>query len=209
MEVNRERVRDMKAAVQRRVRSSSPSPEYSFDARCKEYALYRKGREEKAGGVWIACPFHSEEAPSLSFNQEKGIWHCFGCGVGGNYLDFLYLLNSEVKREGMSREVFFDNFLKENSDLQRELGFNTVWKKEVHTIEDFEPLERVPFKRRKLAGTFIELQEKLMKTNPSMEKIKLFIVMMQSGLPLDMVERDVFGKVSGKIYSIEELEEIE
>lgn len=209
MEANRERVRDMKAAVQRRVCSSSPSQEYSFDARCKEYDLYRKGREEKAGGVWIACPFHSEEAPSLSFNQERGIWHCFGCGVGGNYLDFVYLLTSEIKGEEVSRERFFDNFLKSDVGLQSELGFHTVWKKEVRSIEDFEPIEREPFKRRKLEGSFIELQEELLRKHPSMEKIKLFIVMMQEGLPLSMVKRDVFEeKGSSKEYSIAELEEI-
>ncbi len=35
------------------------------------------------------CHFHSEKTPSFTVNEEKGIFHCFGCGVGGNIFNFL------------------------------------------------------------------------------------------------------------------------
>jgi DNA primase len=35
------------------------------------------------------CPFHSEKTPSFTINEEKGIFHCFGCGAGGNIFTFL------------------------------------------------------------------------------------------------------------------------
>ncbi|WP_089738636.1 DNA primase [Gracilibacillus ureilyticus] len=35
------------------------------------------------------CPFHSENTPSFSVNQEKQIFNCFGCGKGGNVFTFL------------------------------------------------------------------------------------------------------------------------
>ena len=35
------------------------------------------------------CPFHAEKTPSFTVNEEKGIFHCFGCGVGGNVFHFL------------------------------------------------------------------------------------------------------------------------
>ena len=35
------------------------------------------------------CPFHSEKTPSFTVNEEKGIFHCFGCDVGGNVFNFL------------------------------------------------------------------------------------------------------------------------
>ncbi len=35
------------------------------------------------------CPFHAEKTPSFTANEEKGIFHCFGCGVGGNVFNFL------------------------------------------------------------------------------------------------------------------------
>ena len=39
----------------------------------------QKGRE-----VRLLCPFHDDTHPSLWANVEKGIWHCFGCGLKGD-----------------------------------------------------------------------------------------------------------------------------
>jgi DNA primase len=46
--------------------------------------LQKAGREFKA-----CCPFHNEKTPSFYVNDEKGFWHCFGCGVHGDAIRWL------------------------------------------------------------------------------------------------------------------------
>ena len=46
--------------------------------------LKRAGRSFKA-----LCPFHHEKTPSFIVNPDKQIYHCFGCGVGGNAISFV------------------------------------------------------------------------------------------------------------------------
>ncbi|MDF9398319.1 DNA primase [Vibrio sp. 1180_3] len=52
-----------------------------IDARVK---LKKKGKNYGA-----CCPFHNEKTPSFSVSQEKQFYHCFGCGVHGNAIDFM------------------------------------------------------------------------------------------------------------------------
>jgi DNA primase len=44
----------------------------------------------KAGRNFMGrCPFHQEKTPSFSVSQEKGVYHCFGCGKSGNIFNFI------------------------------------------------------------------------------------------------------------------------
>ena len=45
---------------------------------------------KKAGSSYVGlCPFHNEKTPSFSVSPQKGIFHCFGCGEGGNVIHFM------------------------------------------------------------------------------------------------------------------------
>ena len=43
-----------------------------------------------SGKEFVAlCPFHAEKSPSFTVNEEKGVFHCFGCGEGGDLIRFI------------------------------------------------------------------------------------------------------------------------
>jgi DNA primase len=53
----------------------------------QEYVSLKKAGTSYKG----LCPFHSEKSPSFHVNRDKGFFHCFGCGVGGDVFKFLEL----------------------------------------------------------------------------------------------------------------------
>ena len=46
--------------------------------------------------LWGLCPFHNEKTPSFSINEQRNLYHCFGCGESGNAYGFL------MKNQGLS-----------------------------------------------------------------------------------------------------------
>ena len=61
------------------------------DVIARRVKLTRKGREHMG-----LCPFHKEKTPSFTVNEEKGFYHCFGCGEHGSGFDFV------MQTEGLS-----------------------------------------------------------------------------------------------------------
>ena len=53
--------------------------------------LIRRGREHVG-----LCPFHKEKTPSFTVSDDKGFYHCFGCGANGSVFDFV------MQTEGLS-----------------------------------------------------------------------------------------------------------
>ncbi len=66
-------------------------------------ALKKSGRYYKG-----LCPFHQEKTPSLHVDPERGLFHCFGCGQGGDIFDFIMLtahLNFMEAAETLARRT--------------------------------------------------------------------------------------------------------
>ncbi|MEI7890437.1 MAG: DNA primase [bacterium] len=59
-------------------------------------------RLTKAGSHWKGlCPFHGEKSPSFMVNEEKQIFHCFGCAKGGDVFTFVQEIESMDFREAL------------------------------------------------------------------------------------------------------------
>lgn len=58
--------------------------------------------KNRGGRLFGLCPFHKEKTPSFTVNPDRGFFHCFGCGKGGNVIDFIMsmenLTYSEARR---------------------------------------------------------------------------------------------------------------
>ncbi|MFB1080638.1 DNA primase [Jeotgalibacillus sp. JSM ZJ347] len=81
------------------------------------------------------CPFHGENSPSFSVSPEKQIFHCFGCGAGGNVFTFLMDHNGMSFQEAVSS-------LGEKSDIQ--FDFSSPKETEPHVnLEEKAQLEAI------------------------------------------------------------------
>jgi DNA primase len=59
---------------------------------------------KKAGRNYMGlCPFHGEKTPSFTVSEDKGIFHCFGCGVGGGVFHFLMRYDQLTFPEAVER----------------------------------------------------------------------------------------------------------
>ncbi len=58
----------------------------------------------KAGSNYKGrCPFHKDDTPSFSVSPDKGLWHCFGCGAGGDVIGFLMKIENITFVEAAER----------------------------------------------------------------------------------------------------------
>lgn len=64
-----------------------------------DYVKLRKAGVNLVG----LCPFHQEKTPSFAVHPVKQIFHCFGCGVGGNVFKFLMLIENVSFPEALQR----------------------------------------------------------------------------------------------------------
>ena len=90
-----------------KVQTSSKFNENIFD-RCRgipaSEAARKEGLELRRSGnrEWACCPFHGEKTASLMFD-EKGYFHCFGCGAHGDAVSFIAKFRGVSPREAAAR----------------------------------------------------------------------------------------------------------
>ncbi|PWN06124.1 CHC2 zinc finger domain-containing protein [Rhodohalobacter mucosus] len=55
--------------------------------------------KRSGNGMKGCCPFHEEKTPSFHVSDQKGIYKCFGCGLGGDAIDFLMRIEGKEFHE--------------------------------------------------------------------------------------------------------------
>jgi DNA primase len=77
------------------------------------------------------CPFHGENTPSFSVSPDKQIFHCFGCGAGGNVFSFL------MELEGIS---FQETAIRLAEKAQIDLQINSLHHKEKSVSKELQSM---------------------------------------------------------------------
>ena len=114
------------------------------------------------------CPFHNEKSPSFSVSPDKQIYHCFGCGVGGNVINFISKIEGIGFKEAIEVLAEKANITlpttQNNSDSKKEELKAKVYKVNSFTAEYYhkklyEPSSKMAqeyIKKRKLNNETLE-----------------------------------------------------
>jgi DNA primase len=82
----------------------------------------------KAGKEYIGlCPFHADKTPSFSVSEEKGLFHCFGCGESGDVFDFIMKLDGVSFVEAVKSLGGDPDYRPQRPILSREAIIITDW----------------------------------------------------------------------------------
>ncbi|CAM4024252.1 DNA primase [Cohnella lubricantis] len=95
------------------------------------------------------CPFHSEKTPSFTVTPEKQIYHCYGCGKGGNVIKFVMEMENETFPEAVKR-------------MAEEAGIAVTWSHGGTDHEELTPRQKE--------------QEKLREANEFAKKLFTFVL---------------------------------
>lgn len=125
--------------------------------------LTRKGRN-----YFGLCPFHNEKSASFSVSPDRQIFHCFGCGVGGNVYTFLMKIEGITFKEALEQLAERANIqlptLQNNADTAKEELKAKVYQVNEFTAEFYhqnlyKPTSKIAqeyVKRRKMNRDTIE-----------------------------------------------------
>ena len=110
------------------------------------------------------CPFHNEKSPSFSVSPDKQIFHCFGCGVGGNVftfltkiegINFVEAVQTLAERANIQLPTFENNVDKEKEELKTKVYKVNEFTAEYYHENLYKPTAKIAqeyVKQRKLTN---------------------------------------------------------
>ncbi len=98
--------------------------------------------KKKGQNYWGCCPFHNEKTPSFSVNEEKGFYHCFGCGEHGDIISFTMKTNNidfKSAIEDLAQQAGLklpDYKPKTKEQIEREQGYFDIYESVCKIYQD-------------------------------------------------------------------------
>ncbi|MCS7186019.1 MAG: DNA primase [Armatimonadota bacterium] len=127
------------------------------------------------------CPFHQEKTPSFYVSPEKGLWHCFGCGEGGDVIDFVQRI------EGLT-------FIEAIAKLSRQLGIR--WQPSPATKREEWVRERL----LQLNQWAVEFYERVLWTSEVGERARQYLFQRQIGASTARVFRLGYAPAAWDVF---------
>lgn len=194
MEVNKDALHKVIKIIEEE--ATSPSSIYSYDSMLDEYHLRGDKDRVRNNGIMICCPFHGEKTPSLSIDYDRRTWYCYGCGKTGNVINFMVDYEICVLGHNTTVTAKVNQILKQDAKIRAKAGIDTVYKKK-ERIEGFTPMTYSKFRYRKpTIKKFTELASLMCEKKCTAEQKEYAILLMQSGLTVDMVYDAIFNDSS-------------
>ena len=114
------------------------------------------------------CPFHNEKSPSLSVSPDRQIFHCFGCGVGGDVFSFVSKINGTnfyetiqmlAERANITLPVLSNNVDSAKEELRRKVYKVNEFTAEYYHKKLYEKSSKIAqeyVKKRKLSNETLQ-----------------------------------------------------
>lgn len=174
-------------------------------------SLKRKGRN-----YFGLCPFHNEKSPSFSVSEDKQIFHCFGCGAGGDAIGFLKKIENIEFKDALEILAERAHITLPKLEASKEEQKNIILKEKVFKVNEaaaeffhenlYRPNAKVAqeyVKKRKLdnetlkkfkigySGNFDELYKELKRKGFNDEEIfeSKLVLMSKNGMPNDAFKK--------------------
>lgn len=128
--------------------------------------------------IIITCPYHEDKRPSFRIGTRTGIWHCFSCGRSGTLLKLMHQLSGS----SLTFPGYADSLLKSNKNLQKELGFTTIFTDEKTLAPEFQQRRRFNASMIPADIPLSTLSNHVRKCDDSFEALSITLTLLQSGV---------------------------
>lgn len=142
----------------------------------------------------IPCPFHRDDSPSNNFNDKMHRYHCFSCGCGGNIINFMMEYDNRVNGVNTSYYQKMNDILINDKEMQAHVGATTIYAfNEVFDLEKGLKPFKPKLSKAYIPSTYAELSTRMIKEGCTIEQIKYYFLLMQSGMSAKDCYKEIFS----------------